>query len=378
MVGQRRRARRSTVALLIVLALVAVWRVTVWVSPLLARDWREWPVYDADDPMTAQLDLTGPELTWDAPRVISGTRLFVSDHPETLGLVVSEPGDTVAKTPEGTLWADEASGARGLAYQVFVSHMNWFNQPLCIGLVVDNRGDTPLTVTGRQVTTLAEPTRDQREGWLRMVAIGQRNAYAELSGKLWEDLPAVTVAPGRRALLHTWELPKLATIGARMKLKLTANGGPVRCRLATTWAWTADRLTADLPLIPRGQHHPRGTWDGAEIELHNSAAPFDVAKTDAGGRTVRALRLCQPVYQGGKKVGYRPDVVYTFERSTNPDQCLPNNGMYGALTRTRLHVTNSGTTPRTVELYLRYPDSRLHGSYVGAARVYARNATTGA
>ena len=381
MAKPRKPMRRSTWLLLGVLAAVALWKLCLAVTPLLAQDWQEWPVYDATAPETAQLTPSGPDLRWDPPVPQGETRLFVSDHPETLGIADYDPeANSPCQWPrnEGTLWADETTKLNQLDYQVFISHQNWFAKPIALGLLVDNLSVDPLTVSGRLVSTPAKPTDDQREEWLRLTAIGRRNAYAELSGKLWRELPITTVPPGQRILVYAWTLSFGETVGARVKLSLQADGQPVHCRLATTWAWSTARLTDELPLIPRGDHHPRGAWMTAALKVYNAAHPFDLAWQDPGGRTVRCIRLCQPDYDAKGVKTYRPDAIFTRERSYNAQEALANNGCYGALTHVMLHVKNSDTRPHAVGLYLRYPDKRLNGSYVGAAQIFNRDPATGA
>lgn len=137
------------------------------------------------------------------------------------------------------------------------------------------------------------------------------------------------------------------------------------------------RLTAGLKLIPLNGPHARGSWPFAKVTLSNANDVFDLGADDGNGRLIRCLRLCQPIYRDGKKVGYHPDVACTKETSYNPAQCNPNNGMYGVRNELRLHVKNSSNRPQTVELYFRYPDKRLEGSYIGAATTYDANPPAG-
>lgn len=360
--------RRKAFILSLALLLIAAAALIITRLPLHAQDWTVWPVYEYTDPMIAQLEPTGRDLQWGLPEERGATRQFMSDHPETLG---ADPG-----LREGTLWYDEATGQDTLAYQVYICHQNWFVKPLYIGLLIENLSEAPCFASGQQVTTLCLPADDDQESWHRLTNIGLRNAYAELSGKLFKPMAKITIpAKSGEHTLVVWKLPAGSSVGARIRLQLA--GQQLHCRLSTAWAWSEERLTQQLPLIARGEHHPRGSWATSEVAVNNKDDVFDVGCDEKDGRTVRSLRLCQPVYDlSGKKIGYTPDAVYTRERSFNPEQALFNNGTYGALTHADVYVKNSSDKPRTVELYLRYPDKRLKGSYVGAATIYQYDANT--
>jgi len=343
--------------------------------PLRAQDWQEWPVYNAEQPETALLEPTGRDLLWNPPVPDTACRLFVSNHPESLGWVEAK------QDREGKLWSEEAEG-ESVAYRVFICHQNWYKQPIYIGLIIENLSPgVALAVEGSKVTTLVETARDRRENWHRQTSVGLRNAYAELADAGYTEIRKTVIPGGKRGerLLIAWKMAPGATLGARLRLTASAadGQGKARFRLSTAWARQEAGLTSGLALIPRGEHHPRGSWQAAGVTLDNRDDPFDLAWDDKDGRAVRCLRLSQPVYADGKKVGYRGDVIYTRETSFNPEQSLANNGMYGARIEARLHVKNSSDRPQTVELYLRYPDKRLEGSYIGAATVYDLDAETG-
>ncbi|MHB9130102.1 MAG: hypothetical protein ACYDBB_03305 [Armatimonadota bacterium] len=351
--------------------------VCVFCAPPLPAvpDWPEWDVIRHDDPALALLDATGPELRWSAVEQQGTTRLFLSDHPEGIGMITDRNNPEASRWPraEGTLWADQAEGAGEVNYRVFISHQNWHAKPIYIGLLVENlapKGE--FTVTGDNVTTVAALAADSITGWANMKNLGKRNAYAELSGRLFSPLPTVQVAQGAGATtLISWKIPPGATLGVRAHVRI-AGAGAVKCRLSTAWAWGEEGLAKHPDLIPLNGPHPRGSWPTSEVLVSNKEDVFDLALNEKDGATVRWLRLCQPVYDAaGKKSGYRPDVVYVAALSYNPTQAKMNNGMYGARTNVALHVKNSGATAERVGVYLRYPDKRLEGAYVGAATVYA-------
>jgi len=337
----------------------AGWWLTRWSQ---RPDWPEWPVYDATDPMTARLQPTGRDLQWSTAAWRGTERFFLSDHPELLPMT------------EGTLWLDETSGQGEVRYQTYICHINPFAQPVSIGLLVENTGKAAFTITGDEVTTLALPKREARERWYQSSRIGRRNAYAELSGQLFKPLPEQEVSVGGSALIKVWKLPVGSTLGSRARITLHGKG-PLQCRLSTVWAKSERGLRTGMPLFPRGLHDQRGSWPAAEVVVDNRDDPFDLAWSERDGEAVRCIRLCQPVYQGGKKVGFSRDVLYTRESSFNPQEARANIGTYGARTHVELHVKNSSDRPQTVELYLRYPDKRIVGTYVGAATVYAYDGT---
>ncbi|MHB0936431.1 MAG: hypothetical protein ACYDCO_03000 [Armatimonadota bacterium] len=349
-----RRRRVWLTVVLVAAGLGAAWWLT---RPSQRQDWPEWPAYDASDPMTERLQPTGRDLQWSAAALRGSERFFLSNHPEMLPLT------------EGALWRDEASGQGELRYQVYVCHISPFAEAVYVGLLVENTGKTAFTVTGEEVTTTTVPKRAARERWYQYTRVGRRNAYAELSNTLFEPLPALEVPAGGSGRILVWKLPVGSMLGSR--LRLTVRGeGPVQCRLATVWAKDSKRLAVGMPLIPRGPHEQRGTWPAAEVVVDNRDDPFDLAWSERDGEAIRCIRLCQPVYQGGKKVGFSRDVVYTQESSFNPKEARPNIGTYGARTHVELHVKNSSNRPQAVELYLRYPDKRIRGVYAGAATVY--------
>jgi len=354
----RRRGMLLAVVLIAAVAGVAGW----WFMRPPAPDWPEWPAYDAADPMTERLQPTGRDLQWSTASLRGATRFFLSDHPEMLPLT------------EGTLWRDEASAYGELPYRAYVCHINPYDHPVYVGLLVENTGETAFTVTGEDVATQAEPRREARARWFQSTRIGRRNAYAELSGELFAPLPAREVAPGGSALIRVWTMPVGCTLGARLRLSLRGTRA-VACRLSTVWAKSEQGLRAGLPLIPRGPHDQRGSWKAAEVVVDNRDDPFDLAWEERGKETVRCVRLCQPVYRGDKKVGFSRDVVYTQESSFNPAEARPNIGTYGARTHVELHVKNSSKQEQAVELHLRYPDKRIVGTYVGAATVYDYDGT---
>lgn len=361
--------RRQAPLLFLALALAGLGAYLLLNLPLHAQEWTEWPVYRAEEPETALLEPTGRDLRWSTPAPDTTNRLFVSNHPESIG-----KGESL-QTPGGKLWSEEATGEEAVGYRVYICHQNWFPQPIYIGVIVENLSPgVSLAVEGDEIATLVEMTNDERENWHRLTSVGRRNAYAELADTGFRPLREVSIPGGARGerLLIAWKLAPGATLGARLRMTMRAvNGkGKAHFRLSTAWARQEAGLTRGLALIPRGGHHPRGSWPAAGVTLDNRDDPFDLALDDKDGRTVRCLRLCQPVYENGKKVGYHGDVIYTQATSFNPEQALSNNGMYGARTDVRLHVTNGGDRPQTVELYFRYPDKRLEGSYIGAATVY--------
>jgi len=352
----RGRRRGIWPALVLIAVGVGIW----WlVHPPQKQDWLEWPAYDASDPMTARLQPTGRDLLWSRAAMRGSTRLFLSNHPEVLPLT------------ECTLWRDEASGPGEVRYLAYLCHINSDDHPVYLGLLVENAGNAPFTVTGEEVATQSAPNRSIREMWHQQTRVGRRNAYAELSGQLFKPLPQLEAPAGTSRRILVWKMPASSTLGARVRLILRGADGPVRCRLSTVWAKSEKRLTIGLSLIPHGRSQQRGSWLSAEVVADNRDDPFDLAGKEREGETVRCLRLCQPVYQGEKKVGYSRDVVYTRERSFNPAEALPNIGTYGARTHVELHVKNSSNREQTVELYLRYPDRRITGYYIGAATVYA-------
>lgn len=353
--------RRRAIWLVVILAAIGL-GTSWWFTRPPAQDWPEWPAYDAADPMTERLQPTGRDLQWSAASLRGATRFFLSDHPEMLPMT------------EGTLWRDEASAYGELPYLAYICHINPYPHPVYIGLLVENAGETVFTVTGEAVATLAEPRREARARWFQSTRIGRRNAYAELSGELFAPLPVRTVAPGGSALVQVWTLPAGCTLGARLRLNLRGTRA-VACRLSTVWAKREQGLRTGRPLIPRGPHDQRGSWKAAEVVVDNRDDPFDLAWEERGKETVRCIRLCQPVYQGAKKVGFSRDVVYTQESSFNPAEARPNIGTYGALTHVELHVKNGSKRAQAVELYLRYPDKRIVGTYVGAATVYDYDGT---
>lgn len=353
---------RKAVVLLVGLMLAGTLGVC-WPQRGLAAGVPICPVYQATDPMTAALAPTGPDLTWTTVKEEGNTRLFLSDHSETIGA-------NWPKNP-GRLWVDEAAGADEISYRIFVSHINLFPRPIIIGLLVENlSADAAITANGQAVTYITKEST-----WAEYRRLGTQNAYAELSGIGMTPLTAQTIPAGdgtARTLL-LWTIPSVQTLGARANLTIrrAAGEGPLRCRLYTAWGWSAAELAKPLPLIPAQLHHPRGSWATSEVRINNSGDPFDLAKIEEGRAAVRTIRISQPDFAPDGKKSYRHDVVYTSARSFNPTQALNNNGSYGAHVHTDLHITNSGKTDETVEFFLRYPDKRLEGCYVGAVMTYA-------
>ena len=378
-----RLQRHQRVPLLIFIMLIAAIGVYILRNfPLQAQEWKEWPAYEASQSATAELEPTGRDLRWDPPVLNKDLRLFVSNHPEGIGNIAKDPrtGKDITWPPkdmEGKLWTEEGTGDDVLGYQVYICHQNWYQEPIYIGLVLENLSpDVSITVAGGVKTTLVNSTPgDEQETWHRLCSIGLNNAYSELlyENAGFEEL-AETVIPcgaGEQKVL-AWKLKPGATLGARVHLKVRSSTwqGKTRFRLSTAWAWQQERLTDGLKLIPLNGPHARGSWPFGKVILSNANDVFDLGADDGGGRLIRCLRLCQPIYKDGKKVGHEQDVTCTKERSYNPAQCNPNNGMYGVRNELKLHVKNSSDRPQTVELYFRYPDGRLEGSYVGAAITY--------
>lgn len=325
------------------------------------------------DPLTEALQPTGPDLRWTSVKELPSPRLFVSDHPEAVrdGL------------PEGLLWTDEVRQPGDIEYQTFISHINGVQKPIVIGAVAENYSTTnSLQVSGQQVSFLSVFASSEN-GWLAAMEesryLGLHNAYGDLSGKLMQPVPAITLPPASRGLpsvgtLISWRLNPNDVVGAHLRLSIHRAGGtgPVYCRYSTVWAWQPEKLTARLPLMPLGPHHARGTWRTSEVQIDNAGDPLDLAKPDQADRYVRCIRLSQPDYPHGVKV-YRSDVVYKKEQSVNPQQTNGDHGMYGARIHVLLHVRNSGKQEETVQLYLRYPDKKLNGCYVGAVTTFARD-----
>ena len=313
-------------------------------------------------------------MHWDAPLAQGATRLLLSNHPEVITYT----------TPEGKLWIEEASvDAEAVTYRLFFQHYNHVSPAIYLGVILENLGQQgDITLSGEEtITRGVDYGYHPRLAWTAMKNVGERNAYAELSGQLRTPLHPITVRPnsGEQMVVY-WKLASGDLLGGRMWLTVrhTAGTAPLAFRLSTVWAKSEPRLTGKLPLIPAGAHHPRGTWPVSEVALGNQADPFDLGATEKDGRTVRALRLCQPIYVDGVKVGYTDEVIFTKNTSANAAQALANNGMYGAVIHATLYVKNSGDTAARVGLYLRYPLKDLSGVFVGAATSYAYNNTTAA
>jgi len=337
-------------------------------------DWPVWPVIPTDNPLTGALASTGENLHWDAAVPTGATRLFLSNHPETITRFI----------PEGKLWVEEGKvGDEAVIYRLFFQHYNHVPAPIYLAVILENLADQgEVTLSGEATATRGVDYGDpERAVWAAMKRVGERNAYAELSGKLRTPLTPVTAVPkgGERVVIY-WKLAPGDLLGGRMWLTVrrTAGTAPVAFRLSTVWAKSEQGLTGGLPLIPAGEHHPRGTWPVSAVALRNSATPFDLGPDEDHGRTVRAIRLCQPVYENGVKVRYTDEVIFTRTRSANSAQALANNGMYGAVVQISLCVKNSGATPARVGIYLRYPVKDLEGVYVGAATAYAFDEKAGA
>lgn len=161
-----------------------------------------------------------------------------------------------------------------------------------------------------------------------------------------------------------------------LRVRRTHGSDPIKFRLSTVYTRNEQQLTHSSTLIPVGVHHPRGSWSSSELAIANSKEVFDIGPDERDGRTVRMLRICQPVYENGVKVRYTDEVIYTRSNSTNPTQSLSNNGLYGVVVNAFLCVKNSGTKDSRLGIYLRYPVKELEGTYVGAATTYAMDETT--
>lgn len=348
--------------------------------PWRTQEWKEWPAYEADQPETAQLQPTGRDLRWDPPVLNNDFRLFVSNQPEGIGRPVDDPktGKPAPWPPrdmEGKLWSEEGTtGDEPVAYHAYISHQNWYQQPMYIGLVVENLSpDVSLTIAGGVKATVVDPVNDEQENWHRLCSIGLKNAYRELKSTNFTPLDETTIpcGTGEKKVL-VWKLNPGASLGARVHLvaRATEWRGKTHFRISTAWAWQESRLAEGLKLIPLNGPDARGSWPFSGVTLSNANDVFDLGQDDGGGKAIRCLRLCQPIYKDGKKVGYPPDVACTKERSHNPKQSNPNNSMYGMRNELKLHVKNSSKLPQTVEIYFRYPDTGQEGSYIGAATTY--------
>lgn len=362
---------------IIAVLLLLTWRIAH------AKDWQEWDVYTTDAPEAARLEPTGRDLTWSTAEGKGDTRLFFSNHPETLEQPYNTANPQDPRWPgvnmESKLWCDEGQGADEVKYQVFITHISAFDKPFFIGVVIENlSSDTPLEVTGEYVSAIGKPSNDPITGWNNMKTVGKRCSYADLSNTLLTKLPDTKLPaakPGehRETRLLYWKVDYGCTLGAHLHLRVrkTSGTGPVRCRLSTAWAWTPEKLATNLALIPLNGPHARGSWAVAESVLSNKDDVYDIGANERGAENVRWLRICQPRYDAaGKKVGYANDVILTKELSFNPEQARMDSGMYGARINAQLHVKNSGATEETLGLYLRYVDKRLEGVYAGAATTY--------
>ncbi|HOS43183.1 MAG TPA: hypothetical protein PK794_05770, partial [Armatimonadota bacterium] len=313
------------------------------------------------------------------------TRLFVSNHPEGIGRPQDpgRPEDTrwPPRAMEGKLWMDEVTADDAVNYRLFAYHQNWFAEPICLGVVVENLStENRLAVSGEQVGLAVGASERNPLGLDNLTVIGKRNAYAELTNALFTPTPVLLLDPApapdagtpgmREHLLHVWAIGGGSTFGARMRLylrKVVGDPGPLRARVSTVWAWRQETLTTGLPLIPASGPHVRGSWPHAEIRLDNAGDPFDVGRNERRAAAVRWLWLCRPIMDAQGNKTYRDDVYFTAERSFNPAQAKTNNGSYGASTVMQLTVTNSANTDERVGIYLRYPHKTLPGVYVGAA-----------
>lgn len=348
------------------------------------RDWREWDDYRADNPETAALEPTGPDLAVTSVTLFGATRLFVSNHPEGIGRPQDPRKPEESRWPsadmEGKLWMDEATGAEQVKYRLFIYHQNWFDKPIYLGVVVENLStQNRLVVAGEQVGLALGATETAPLGWDNTTTIGKRNAYAEMSNTLFAPTPLQLLGPApapdagtpaiREKLVCCWQLGGGSTFGGRMRLfirKVAGDPGPVSCRVSTVWAWSKENLTHSLPLIPVNGPHVRGSWPTSEIQLTNATDPFDVGRDERGEENVRWLWLCRPTLDAQGNKTYRDDVAYTADRSFNPTQAKTNNGMYGVNSYLYLTVTNSSAEDERVGIYLRYPQKERPGVYVGA------------
>lgn len=350
-----------------------------------SRDWREWETIRADQPESAALEATGPDLPWTTITTCGDTRLFISNHPEGIGRPYDAARAEETRWPpadmEGKLWMDEATADAVVKYRLFAYHQNWFDKPIYIGVVVENLStENRLVVVGEQVGLSVGSSEANPLGWDNLTTIGKRNAFAEMGSVLFTPTPLQLLDPApapdagtpaiRESLACAWRVGGGSTFGARMHLyvrKRQGDPGPVRCRVSTVWAWTKENLVHSLPLIPVNGPHVRGSWPTSEIQLTNAAAPFDVGREERGKDAVRWLWLCRPTFDAQGNKSYGEDVAYTADRSFNPTQAKTNNGMYGANSYLYLAVTNSSAEDERVGIYLRYPHKGLPGVYVGGA-----------
>ncbi|WP_058486875.1 stalk domain-containing protein [Defluviitalea phaphyphila] len=259
------------------------------------------------------------------------TRLMVSDNPEKFNEM------TVFQDP-AVLWHDIVEeDEEYIRHIVFGYHENKFNEPVTIGITIENLSDT----NDIELVDVRGVSRTSNRGWA-IYDVGLKVAELSLSGTL-PLIPMNTtyIKSGSTQIIDSLHLGSETLIGFQYEFKVKKASGSGKLNyVIRTVVTKGDELSLlyakgdPLPL-DFDNKHPRGTWDFARLTTE------------------------LPVYEAGdNQVAYsisnkETDNIFSAENSFGKEYgTIGNIGHYGATYKIKIPVVNNTGEEKTIRVRL--------------------------
>lgn len=270
-----------------------------------------------------------------------GTRLFISDNPETV-----DSNTTTFTNGYATMWSDTTTGKATVRYRMFIWHLNKTGAPFKFGITVGNAGSSTYSIHNVRSAISNEANFGE---------IG-KCAAAALVGETMDSISPTdaTVAPGDLSVVKEWTVPNNTLIGGVIEFSISnqAAGAPMTYRVRSVIASNPSsnlRLNQN-PVVnyfvgTGGSTHPRGSWDFADI---SSSATYTAATSGAGWKHYKM------------SAGFTSyDNIMTSENSykiagapASQGPASSNKGHYGVKYNLKVSLTNTTGSTKTVKIYM--------------------------
>ena len=274
---------------------------------------------------------------------VGNRRLMISDNPENLN------EGTIAED-NVTLWNDEVdSGGSAIDHRVFGWHQNQLDQPVSIGITIENLSGT----NEIEVVNLKGTNRKTANGWVNY-DIGLPLAEKGLSGKMTKvKLETPIIKRGETVLLKSFEVDKSNTIGFQydFTVKKKSGSGKLNYIIRTVLTKNGTDLTtiqSDPVEIDEKARHPRGVWNSSQLETE--LPTYEVGSKETGYQISNGAtdNLMSPEHGIGDKA-----------------QMIKNPGHFGASYIVKIPIKNETGVSKTVRVRV----GARGGIYNGAVKV---------
>ncbi|MBZ4668402.1 MAG: hypothetical protein PWP07_1663 [Epulopiscium sp.] len=265
------------------------------------------------------------------PKAEGNTRLMISDNPEALN-------ERTVPYDAATLWQDVVEeDEESINHIVFGYHENKFDEPIIIGITIENLSDT----NDIELVTPRGVTKTSSRGW-PIYDVGLKIAELSISNQLPIIALDRTAIRSRNSLvIDDFYVSSGSLIGFQYEFKVKKKSGSGKLNyVVRTVVSKVDGLSLtsvkDDPLpIDSDNRHPRGTWTFAKLTTE------------------------LPVYEAGSgQIAYsvsngKTDNIFSAETSLGKEYgTISNIGHYGATYKIKVPVVNNTGETKTIRVRL--------------------------